>query len=476
MRRTTQNITDRLTKNAFLMTCLEMIVRYGVSVVVLPVALKKLESVELAYYLFISTLMALAYLADSGFSQTIVRASAYFKAGAAEIPERVTELTFADTKNKPNWQAVGRLIATSNRIYLLIGLAATVLLSTLGVGAALNIISQQNNRVDAWLSYFLLIVLSFFLLQVSRWSSLLQGLNEVARAKRIELVLGVIRLFGIAAALLAGFGVLGVVSVMCITALVSLFLTRMAVIQIIRENGVHKEHEILDSEMLKKLWPSTWRMGVICWGSYLIYYGSSLVVSQIPDSKQIASYLLTFQVVTLLYRFATSPSLVYQPQVAAAVSNGDLGRVNYLTMKIMRYSLAMYVLGGLLIYYFGGDALILIKSKSQMLSSDILLLMLVMYLLEMQHSIHAGIYIATNHVPFMVPALASGLAIVLLGGLASKTYGTTGIITTQLLVQASFNNWYPVYLSLKLQNMTFATYVAKLFDLRNHHHKSSCSS
>ncbi|OGU15796.1 MAG: hypothetical protein A2076_14435 [Geobacteraceae bacterium GWC2_53_11] len=459
----TDNIIRKISRNALLMTCFEMVVRYGITIIVLPVALKKLENAELAYYLFISTLMALSFLADSGFSQTIVRCTAYFKAGAMEIPERVTELSLAETQNMPNWQAIGRLIATSNRIYIIIGLAATVLLSTFGVGAALNIVSQQKNQLYAWITYSLLIILSFIILQVSRWSSILQGLNEVARAKRIELVVGVIKLSGTASALLAGFGVLGVVSVMIAASVLNLILTRMAVRQISLENGVHKEYEIYDAEMLKRLWPATWRMGVICWGAYLIYYGSSLVISQIPDAKQIASYLLTFQVVTLLYRFSTSPSLVYQPQIAAAMSRGDLTVVNNLTLKIVRYSFAMYLIGGVLIYIFSADMLNLIKAKSQLLNGDILLIMLVMYLLEMHHAIHAGIYMSSNHIPFMMPAIYSGVAIIVAGYFSVQYWGVYGAVLSQLFVQAAFNNWYPIYLSLKIQKLSFANYSKSIF-------------
>jgi O-antigen/teichoic acid export membrane protein len=454
---------NKLKKNAMVMACLEMIIRYGIAIIVLPIALRKLDSIELAYYLFINTLIALAYLADSGFSQSILRASAYFKAGAAEIPERVTELDHAGTKCNSNWKAVGRLIATSNRIYLIIGTAATVLLSTIGMVAALNIISQQNDRVEAGLTYLLLVVLSFFLLQVSRWSFLLQGLNEVAKAKSIELVVGVVRLLCVAAALLAGFGVLGVVVAMNVSVLINLFLTRRIVLQILRKNGIYKEDETFDPDMLKRLWPSTWRMGIISWGVYLILYGSSLIVSQIPDAKQIASYLLTFQLVTILYRFATTPALVYQPQVAAAMSIGDLDKINSLTIKITRYSLSMYLVGSGVLYFFGNDVLTLIDSKSQLFGGKILLIMLVMYLLEIHQSIHAGIYITTNHVPFMLPILFSGVVIVVMGYMFVGNYGVYGVLLPQLLVQLAFNNWYPVYLSLNIQKLSFVNYFKKLF-------------
>jgi len=458
-----KNLAGMIANSAMMMTCLEMVVRYGVAVIVLPIALKKLEAAELAYYLYINTLIALSFLADSGFSQTIIRAAAYFRSGVTEIPERVTELSGTRGTNSPNWQGVGRLIATTSRIYLVIGLVAIFLLSTLGGVTVHNIIQQQDNHTNAWFVFFLLIFLSFLLLQASRWSSLLQGLNEVARAKRIELLTGILRLVGIGIALIAGFGVLGAVTAMLFAALVSFMLMRTMVLRLVRENGVLKIHEIHDSAMLKRLWPATWRMGVICWGAYLIYYGGTVVVSQVSDAKLIASYLLSFQLVTILYRFATSPAVVFQPQIAASISNNELKKVNQLTVKSVRYSLGMYVIGGLLLYYFASDALVLINSKSQLVSRDILLLMLIMYLLETHHSLHAGIYMATNHVPFMVPALVSGAAIVLAGFVFVRMYGIYGIVWTQLLVQASFNNWYPVRLTLRLQKMSFRQYLFSVF-------------
>jgi O-antigen/teichoic acid export membrane protein len=450
-------------KNALIMTCLEMIIRYGMVIITLPIALKNFDDTELAYYLLINTLLALAYLADSGFSQTIVRVTAYFLAGAVTIPKRVTEFSYLQAPIKPNSQAVGRLIATSHRIYLIIGLIATILLGTVGVRVALNIISQQNNQTNAWLSYFCLVVLSIFLLQTSRWSSLLQGLNEIAQAKRIEITVGLIRLLGVVIAMMANFGILGVIIALTLSASLNIFLTRRIVRKIILKYGVNREYEIYDPDMLKSLWPATWRMGIICLGAFLIYYGSSIVVSQLHDPKIIASYMLTFQVVMLSYRFATSPSLVYQPEIAAAMSMGDLFKINYLTLKIVRYSISLYLLGAIFIYFFAENFLIMIGTKSAIINEEILLLILILYFLEMHHSIHAGIYMSSNHIPFMMPSLYSGAAIVITGYYSVHLWGVYGVVLSQLFVQAIFNNWYPVYLSLKIQKMTYASYLRGLF-------------
>lgn len=459
----------RLADNALFMTGFEMVVRYGLGIIVLPIALVKFESVELAYYLFISTIVALAFLADSGFSQTILRAASYFRAGAVAIPERISNLSANVAESSPNWPALGRLISTSQRIYGVIGIAAAVLLSTLGAATAFNVINKQHNHLSAWFAYFFLVLVSIVLLQVSRWTALLQGLDQVARAKRIEFVCGIARLLGIAAAILLGTGVLGVVIVMLAISLASMLMMKSAVLNALRLNGLTK-HDLkqYDHAMFRQLWPSTWRMAGICWGGYLIYYGTSIIISQFPDANMIASYLLTFQVVTLLYRLSTSPAIAYQPQMAAAMSSGDLAMVNFLSIKILRLAFAIYIGFGVIAYFFAADVLSLIGSKTHLVAANIFIMMLAMYLLEMHHSIHAGIYLNSNHVPFLVPALVSGTAIVFLGFIFLKSFGIYAVIWAQFLVQAAFNNWYPVFLSLRLQKMPFKTYMRSFIRIDSH--------
>ena len=462
-----KNLVKTLSNNALFMTAFEMIVRYGLAIIVLPIALVKFESEELAYYLFISTLVALAFLADSGFSQTIIRTASYFRAGAKKIPSRITSLDSQSSETSVNWHALGRLVATSSRIYSVVSIAAAILLFTLGIFAANNVISQQSNKITAWITYFLIVCVSIFLLQVSRWTALMQGLNQVATAKRIEFISGIARLFGIATAIFVGSGVLGVVIVMLTAAMVTTYIMRSLVLKTMQVNGLEKKDlYVYDKEMFMELWPSTWRMAGICWGGYLIYYGTSLIISQIPDAKLIASYLLTFQVVTLLYRFSTSPAMAFQPQLAAAMSSGDLKNVQYFSLKILKLALLLYIGGGIVTYFFAEDMLFLIKSKTHLISSDIFLLMLVMYFFELHHSIHAGIYLNSNHVPFLIPSIISGLSIMISGFLFMKSYGIYAVVWSQFLVQACFNNWYPVFLSLRLQQMPFKTYMKNIFRFR----------
>jgi hypothetical protein len=80
-------------------------------------------------------------------------------------------------------------------------------------------------------------------------------------------------------------------------------------------------------------------------------------------------------------------------------------------------------------------------------------------MLDLHASFHATIYTSTNHIPFLVPSLISGSVIIGLGFLVLPIYGLVGILMVRLIAQLSFNNWYSVYLSLKLLNWPFLIYL-----------------
>ena len=87
-------------------------------------------------------------------------------------------------------------------------------------------------------------------------------------------------------------------------------------------------------------------------------------------------------------------------------------------------------------------------------------------LLEMHHGIHANIYVSTNHIPFLWPGLISGILIIILSLAVMDSFGLLGIILVQFIVQLSFNNWFPVYLNLKLMNWGFIEYLINILKFK----------
>jgi hypothetical protein len=74
-----------------------------------------------------------------------------------------------------------------------------------------------------------------------------------------------------------------------------------------------------------------------------------------------------------------------------------------------------------------------------------------MFLLEANHSLFANIITSKNEVPFYLPALYTGVGIVLLSLLLFKFthLGIWSIILAQFLIQLCYNNWRWPYWVLK---------------------------
>lgn len=128
----------------------------------------------------------------------------------------------------------------------------------------------------------------------------------------------------------------------------------------------------------------------------------------------------------------------------------DTSSFKSLLFRSLKISLGLYILGAITIYFLGNYILELIGANALLISESLLALMLFMYMLELHHVAHATIYTATNHIPFVLPALLSGIAIVVGGWLVIDDYGLWGIVLVQFIVQLSCNNWYPVWLNYKL--------------------------
>lgn len=114
---------------------------------------------------------------------------------------------------------------------------------------------------------------------------------------------------------------------------------------------------------------------------------------------------------------------------------------------------------------FANIILYMIGTNKQIISGMIFVIMSISIILEYHHAVHAQVYMGTNHIPFLLPSLISGFLIIVIGYMAIGKYGLLGLVLTQFFVQLSINNWYPVYLDLKLLNWKFKDYIIALISV-----------
>lgn len=431
------------------MTWLDLFVKLGGSLILLPFATRYFSSEELAFYLFITTLLNLAYLAEGGINKVILRGVSYFNNGLTSIPNSMDEYQDSNkTDGRPNYIKLGQIVATSLYLYVFLGGVGAIFLICVGGIVAENIISKQVNYENAETAFYLLVAFVFIYIVQLRYIALIQGMNFLAKQKRVELVFGVIRILLLLIAISLGFGILGVV----VGLLISVSISSLLYYLMWRSVGPIveiKEYLHFDIDMLKQIYPAAWKQSIIAWGSYLIYYGTTLIVAQIEDLDLIASYLLTIQIMFLLMSLSSAPVHSRYPEVSNIVANKNSTAYKAFLTKSVVVSLSLYLFGSIFVLVTANPVLEYIGSKTFILDGYLVYFLLFIYFLELHHVIHATIYTATNHIPFVIPALISGVAIIVGGLLIVDTYGLLGIITLQFLVQLCFNNWYPIVLNIK---------------------------
>ncbi len=127
----------------------------------------------------------------------------------------------------------------------------------------------------------------------------------------------------------------------------------------------------------------------------------------------------------------------------------------------MFLGMVIMVVAFIITIIFGNPALALLNKETQLLPLGILIIMVLTQLLDSHATYHAGIYISTNHVPFLLPTIISGVIFLTAGFLIMPIYGLFGIILLKFLIQLSFNNWYSVILSLRLLKWPLKNYIVE---------------
>ena len=444
------------------MTWSNQFVNFGSALFILPLLLKSFDELEVSFWFLINVFIQLARLADSGFGPTLIRAVSYFKAGADKLPlnKKDFENTRVEKKGSPNFPKLADLLSTSNRIYLILSLLAMVLLGTIGVAVTWNIFSLSGFRQDFIISYAIIIVNAYVLLQTVKWTSFMTGLDFVAKVNGFYSILGSIRVFVYIGILLVHPSILLLVAYNLLTNIVILVYLMVFVRKWFSGNGIDiKTHKIFDKSIFKSIWPATWKLGGIYWGNYLITYGTSIIIAQIDNTALMAGFLFTQRIMFIIRRIAEAPFYANIQKTFKLMAHKDFDGLKKTASVYVFLAMGIVISSLTVIGLFGNWGLGLLGIETRIVPPLIYSFMLAMTALEIHAGMHATMYTSTNQIPFLIPSLVSGAVVIVVGFMVLPVYGVLGLVTAQFLTQLSFNYWYSWYLSLKLVNWPLKDYL-----------------
>ncbi len=440
-------------------------IRAGGNLLVLPLLLHKLSPQELGlWYVFLS-LGGLASLIDFGFYPTMSRVTAYLWAGAEEIletgvqPVRVT----SDASPEPNYRLLADLVKTMQLYYRGIGILVTALM---GIFGTIWVVHKTQSLPDpqALLWAWLLFLAGIFVnITSGMWHPLLSGINQVRLNQQVFVCGLIVNYLTIMIGLLLGAGLLAPVAGFFLMGAVSRSGARWKFNHFTRSKEFAPASR-WSSKLLRGLWPTAWRTGIVTLGIYATLNLGTLICSAFLGLKATASYGLSMQLVLAAVAIAASFVAVKIPLVAQMHALGKEREIGRLVFPRMRWYWIVYVGLATMAILFG-DRVIQgwFHSQTPLLSAPLLIALFSVGALEGHHGIFRELAVTAHRNPFAIPVVASGLLIVILSIFFVPRIGLWGLILVPGIVQICFNNWWIVLVGLRSMGSSVSEYVGSLF-------------
>jgi O-antigen/teichoic acid export membrane protein len=444
-----KSLLQRVHRSAAAWSFFATLLRLGANFFALPLVLRKLPPDEFGVWIIFGSIGGLASLLDLGFEPTITRMASYAWGGATRFAAFGIHQNEAEPAgHKPNLPLLRDLIATLKAYCFFVGLAVLVLLTAGGGGwiwfKTQGLASAETLRL-AWLVYAAGCCLNFV---IGRWPALLTGVGAVREAQLAAIVSLLLYYVIVTAGLLAGLGiwalVLGYLGMGFVARSQGQWFFKKIVCL---PEGLPSAH--FHREIFRAIWPSAWRTGLMSIGAFLTLQANTLVCSAFLSLKTTAAYGLSFQLVAMLFGLCWVWITVKLPVINTLRVQGRNDEIVTLFARRMRLTLLSYVAGALVIIFVAPLALHWLGSKTPLISTEQLAVLALVRFLELHHSMYAVLVLSENHNPFVKSSLVFGSAIVVVSVVLTPFFGVWGLLLSMGLVQACFNNWWPVLRALR---------------------------
>lgn len=431
--------------------------QYGAALLLLPFIVVCLSAEEVGVWYIFMTVQGLAMLMDFGFQLTFARNFALAFSGAKEL---IKEGLAEDKHETANYELVARVLYIARFVYAAVSLVVLVVLLTLGSLYILSIVEaapvDREAVLWAWLLFATALSASLYFMWVS---PLLIGADKVDQNYLYLIVNRAVFVLTGVILLRLDFGLLGLAMSFLLGVVISRYVAGYFV-RPIRRNLVLKGSGQFGEAKKDFLiiWHNASRMGLVSLGAFLIVRCNIFVVSHFMGLVAAASYGMAIQLFMGLSAVSQMIFQVNVPKMVRMRVEGDIRSLKAIVYSSTIFYLAVFVMGALVIIIFGSLLLELIGSETRLLSTALMTLIGVIFLLEGNHSNCALTITTGNKVPFVYPALISGFAILALSVMsASAGVGLLGVIASQGVVQLAYNNWkwpWLVYREVNKQPMT----------------------
>jgi O-antigen/teichoic acid export membrane protein len=438
----------------------------GSAFLMLPLILVKLPPAELTlWYLFLS-IAGLVGMVDLGVSSSFLRAVSYLWAGAPTLLAHGVAPVPEERRGQPNMEKLKELLATFRVYYLLLTPLLLLLYGVLGTWYIHEQVKELPNAswlVGVWLAY---VAFQIFHVNTYCWHLTLAGTGGIAYGMRLVVVGQVINIVLTAACLLLNVGMASIVLGSVCGAVI---VRSLAMKEAKKQTGLQKvAWSLANFEMVKVLWPQSWRVGLTAIGGAVAGYGSTLLCVGALGLAESASFALTGQVVGLLAVISAQLMEIKMPEMNYLRAHENDRELADLFVKRISAILYIFVAGSLGILFVAPPVLALLSPDKVLLPTPWLALCLFFCIVDTHQGRCASLVLSDNRNPLMMPYLINGLTSVLVGAVMVRYFGMAGLIVGNGLVQLSFNAWWIPLQAMKTLHLSPGEYFGMIWRALTH--------
>ncbi len=431
------------TKKDIIWNYIGIIMSMASNFMLLPFMMYFIDSDFLGLWYVYLSIGGIVILFDFGFNPTIARSVAYCWSGAQTLNAEGVQYV---ESSEPNFMLLAKVIDTCKRIYLIIALAALVVLSTSG-SIYIYYVSKDifgKTVVVSWLIYFLAVFLNLY---YGYYATLLRGVGAVSAYNKINVLARIIQILVSIVFMILGYGIIAVSAAYLLYGFLLRFFSKYT---FYRYEGIGEKFDNLNVKatngdikgLFMTIWHNAWRDGVVAFANYCANQASTIIASFFLTLTETGIYSIAVQLITAIVTIAAGLYTAYQPAMQSAYINHNKKETKRLMSMAMLVFDLVFIMGVVALLTVGIPILKLIKPTT-VFSRTVIVGIAIYNFFYKRQSYYTSFISNTNYVPYMKAYVISGIAGVGLSVLLVSVFnfGVWGLIVGQFLPQIVYNCW-----------------------------------
>lgn len=436
------NNIEHIGKKDIIWSYVATIFRVGAGIILWPFILSQMSAETVGIWNVMITIMGFVALLDFGFQPSFARNISYIFSGVTKLQKVGIQTAVSD--GNINFSLLKGTLNAMRKFYRWMALGVFVILGIAGTAYFYYILQKYSgDRTDAMIAWILLIAINSYNVYTLYYNALLLGKGYIRRERQIMILSQCVYLSLAIVLIYAGYGLTAIVSSQAVSIILQRILSyRVFFTKELKQQLLHTEADET-KDILRAISPNAVKVGLTQLGGFCVTKSALLIGSAFLTLEETACYGITLHIIDILARCSTVYYQSITPKIAQSRANKDVIKLKHYFVCSIGILVATFLLGGAAIAFLGNWGLNMIGSETKFLPTIMLCVMLLIYLLETNHSIAAGFISADNRIPFFIPSLLSGLGTVVLLWLFLSIFkwGVWGMILSQGIAQLVYQNW-----------------------------------